>query len=264
MSTFPRYKYKINFNYCFLWRSSSSAYNATDRFNVKRTDIPLAFAYCGGTTRKRELGTYVILSNTTRDWFWWQAFHNINTNLNVVRLSYGFCWFPKKSLHNVSITRPGNKKFRIKRTPRECLCLYECGGCSSSPANVWGVGTLVAQVALMFNVLHIQKHTYLAKDMPDVQTPVCLLTICSATTGVAATSTPCASHPSRAHPPHSPSLCGVALLDAPTLFPQNFGSRSTLLIFIPLFARPSGNKRRSQPRFVYATNGTKRNKRKCP
>lgn len=49
--------------------------------------------------------------------------------------------------------------------------------------------------------LHIQKHTYLAKDMPDVQTPVCLLTICSASTGVAAASTPCASHPSRAHPP---------------------------------------------------------------
>lgn len=64
---------------------------------------------------------------------------------------------------------------------------------------VWGCCTGSTSVE---GITHPKTHLPIAKDMPDVQTPVCLLTICSATTGVAATSTPCASHPSRTHSPH--------------------------------------------------------------
>lgn len=76
------------------------------------------------------------------------------------------------------------------------------------------------------------------KTWPDVQTPVCLLTICSATTGVAARPpphaqvTPPASIPTRA----LPSLCGGVRLDAPTLFPQNFGSQHSVNFYFTFCA----------------------------
>lgn len=72
--------------------------------------------------------------------------------------------------------------------------------------------------------------------MPDVQTPVCLLTICSATTGVAATSTPCASHPSRAHPlPHHPPSVASRYWTRQLCFPRILAA-STRLIFTLLFS----------------------------
>lgn len=77
------------------------------------------------------------------------------------------------------------------------------------------------------------------KDTPDVQTPVCLLTICSATSGAAATSAPRASPtnnplytPSSATgvdtPPHPRSSHQIWAIFAPTLFAETDATAAEL------------------------------------
>lgn len=96
--------------------------------------------------------------------------------------------------------------------------------------------TQVRNIKVSALYIGCSKHTYL--DMPDVPTPVCLLTIWNVATPVAAYSTPRASAPllvSRISIPSNWStLSGKAPLDVKTLFPREFW-QLPLANFISLF-----------------------------